>query len=105
MSARYFYGWNVVSGGVVPRRASGRARRVRRTTGIGRGPVQEDVGISARIHVGAGPSEVRLPEAADVLRELGRFRGRPRHIDAHARELGDEALGVQVGEGLRDRGG
>ena len=63
------------------------------------------MGISARTHVGPGPSEVRVPESADVLRELGRFRGRPRHIDAPALELGDEALGVQLGEGLRDRGG
>src|SRR3989449_2368689 len=86
-------------------RASGGARRAGRVAGTGRGPVKEDVGIPARIHVGLGPSEVRLPEPADVLRDLGRLRGRPRHVDAHARELGDEPLGIQLGEGLRDRRG
>src|SRR2546422_7436846 len=72
----------------------GRPSSGRRMAGIGRRPVKQDVGIPTRLHVRPGPPEVRVPEPADVLRELGRRRGRPRDVDAHARELGDEAFRI-----------
>src|SRR5437762_12127360 len=60
--------------------------------------MKKDVSIPARVHVGPGPPEVGLPEAADVLGERGGFGGRARHVDTHARELRDERFGIELGE-------
>src|SRR6266403_3564897 len=47
-------------------------------------PVQEHVGVPARVQVGSSLAEVRLPEPSNVVGEVGRRRGHSGHVNAHA---------------------